>query len=141
MTTTPTIDSIAETILARCESPNTIETGLTSTPIFDGDEIWELDSVEEHHQILTRIAQRFPVNCSRITRITERHHAYTFIIAEMPKYVGYETIRLEIKHGTTSGGEYEISGASMKINSIAEATAYAKAINAIAEFAETQVAS
>lgn len=136
MTTTPTIDSIAETILARCESPNTIETGLTSTPIFDGDEIWELDSIEEHHQILTRIAQRFPIICSRITPAADDGRCYHFIIANLPTRTAYETMRLNI-----NDHEYEISGASMKINSIAEATAYAKAINAIAEFAETQVAS
>lgn len=139
MTTTTTIDSIAETIIARCESPNTIETGLTPTPIAD---CFDLDvEYDEYQKIISTIAKRFPIICSHITRITENHYAYTFLIAEMPKYVGYETIRLEIKHDTISGGEYEISTATIKINSVVEATAVAKAINAVAEFAETQVAS
>ena len=138
-TTTPTIDSIADAILARCESPNTIETGLTSTPI---DDCYDLNvEYEDYQKIITIIGKRFPVICSHVTRYTENHYSYTFILADMPRYVGYEAIRLEIKYGKTGGGEYEISTTTMNISSVVEATAYAKAINAIAEFAQTQVAS
>lgn len=123
------IQRIADAMIGICEQPNQIETGFTPTPIPENLHGNFRVNYDEVDQIMSLIADRFPVFCTSIsvTRHTITHYFVitNCLIDRSPASVWVTFYR---------DGSVSINQNGCEFTTPDNAYAYAKGMNAIAEW-------
>lgn len=130
MTTTTLTDIDADTvksIILNCHAPNEIETGFTPDPIHT---MLEQHMLIDRTAVISAIADRFPVYCTHIVKGLDAIH-YHFMISNAKNANG-DWIRL---HCDLDHDGFKIVMPNLNITGSDDAINFAKAINAITEWA------
>jgi hypothetical protein len=130
MTTITLTDIDADTvksIIRNCHAPNEIETGFTPDPIHT---MLEQHMIIDRSAVINAIADRFPVYCTHIVKGLDVIH-YHFMIANAKNANG-DWIRV---HCDLDLDGFKIVMPNLNITSSVDAINFAKAINAITEWA------
>ena len=117
-----------EAILLDCHAPNEIEKGFTPDPIH---QLLNPHLIADRDAVLNAIADRFPVYCTWILRLTDQHYRYHFCISNAHTQDG-DCIFVSCDLHETG---YTINLPKINIGSPSDAIYFAKGINAINEWA------